>query len=388
MPALDLRTLILIYVGVRIGQALVLAYLWSVQRSYPPAKDWAVGAFLSAAGLFFLALRGVAPVWVSEVLANALLLPGWMIFDYGIVKAAGKKPPVKLGLLICAVLFCLPLWHRFMFLDWIARITSHHLILGIFDLYACYACLAVSKNSRTITFRLIATLLLLSGVSLLWRALGSAYGLVLPFPWFPLRTLLVATSILIFPMITMLLALQTSQRLQDEINDQARRDMLTGAFNRRAFDESVNREWSRSLRHGAPFSLLMVDIDHFKKVNDQWGHHVGDAALVQMSNSAQTALRANDIWCRYGGEEFAVLLPDTTIEQAVTVAERLRSSVEKSPLAIPGGWLTVSVSIGVAERTPLHAHWTEVLSISDAALYKAKATGRNRVIAGDSSVNA
>ena len=93
-PVLDIRTLVLIYVGIRLGQAVVLLYLWRVQRNYPPAKDWAIGALMSAMGLLLFASRNVAPVLVSEILSNALLLPGWMIFDFGIAKAAGRIPPV------------------------------------------------------------------------------------------------------------------------------------------------------------------------------------------------------------------------------------------------------------------------------------------------------
>ena len=96
-PVLDVRTLVLIYVGIRIGQAAVMVYLWRVQRNYSPARDWALGSLLSAGGLFLLALRMQAPIWITDVLANVLLLPGWMLFDYGIIRAARLNPPVRHG---------------------------------------------------------------------------------------------------------------------------------------------------------------------------------------------------------------------------------------------------------------------------------------------------
>ena len=114
------------------------------------------------------------------------------------------------------------------------------------------------------------------------------------------------------------------------------------------------------------------------------GHQTGDVALVQVSKSAQAALRSSDIWCRHGGEEFIALLPGTAIDQAMAVAERLRLSVERTTITSPRGSLSVSVSIGVAERSSHHANLSEVLAISDAALYKAKAAGRNRVVAAGS----
>ena len=125
--------------------------------------------------------------------------------------------------------------------------------------------------------------------------------------------------------------------------------------------------------------MLTVDVDHFKKFNDRHGHQTGDTTLVEVSRAAQAALRADDIWCRYGGEEFVALLPNTTIEQALTVAERLRCSVAGTAIASRKGPLSVSVSVGVAERGTAQTHWSEVLAASDAALYRAKAAGRNRV---------
>ena len=380
-PLLDLRTMVFVYVGIRIGLAVVLIYLWRVQHNYPPARDWAVAALISAAGLFCFGLRDLAPVWVSEVLSNALVLPGWMIFDYAIVRAAGKQPPVKLGIAICALAVGSAAWHSLVSPNHAAQVLTQNLVFAFFDLYAAYACSKVTEAGRVLTFRLIAVLLAFLGMTCLWRMVGGVFDIAPAFAQAPQRTLLVAASMFAFPMIVMLLALQTSQNLQGEINDQARRDMLTGAFNRRAFDEFVNREWSRSVRRDDPFSLLTIDIDHFKKFNDQHGHQTGDATLVQVSNAAQAALRADDIWCRYGGEEFIALLPNTTIEQALTVAERLRCSVAATMIATKKGLLKVSVSVGVAERSTTQAHWSEVLAASDAALYRAKAAGRNQVAA-------
>lgn len=381
-PLFDLRTVVLVYVGIRIGLAIVLAYLWSVQRNYPPAKDWAVGALMSAAGLFLLALRDLVPLWVSEFLANALLLPGWMIFDYGIVRASGKTPSLKLGLALCALTIGSLIWFGLMYPNRPVRVLMYHMAFIIFDGYAAYACFSHSKTSRSNTFRVVAMLLVIMIASYLWRVADDTFGLVTPLWQIPSRTMLLAVSVVVFPMIAMLLALQTSQKLQEEINDQAHQDMLTGAYNRRAFDEFINKEWSRATRHNRAFSMIMVDIDFFKAFNDKHGHLAGDEALIVVSKVAQEALRTSDIWCRYGGEEFVALLPDTTVEQAFATAERLRSAVEKTSFATPNGLLNISVSIGVAERAPGQNHWEEVLAISDAALYKAKAEGRNRVVIG------
>ena len=379
---LDIRTLVLTYVGLTIGQAVVLLYLWSVQRSYPPAKDWAVGSLMFAIGLFLFALRTQAPAVLTEIVSNLFLLPGLMLFNFGIVKATGRTPPMKSGLVFCLVAIAFIAWFVLVSPNYPAGVVTHNLVFLTLYLYTAYACLVAKTAKGNHTFRIVGLLCIALALACFWRVVGGVFGLTFSFsPTLP-RLFWVATSLISFPMITVLLTLHTSQRLQEEIHAQARRDTLTDAFNRRAFTEFADKEWSRSVRNDYPLSMLTVDIDHFKNFNDQYGHQTGDAALVQVSRVAQSALRASDIWCRYGGEEFVALLPNTTLSQAMAIAERLRQSVERTTIVSARGSLSVSVSIGVAERSSNHSSIEEVLAISDAALYKAKAAGRNRVSSG------
>ena len=379
---LDIRTLVLTYVGLTIGQAVVLVYLWSVQRSYPPAKDWAVGSLMFAIGLFLFALRTQASAVLTEIVSNLFLLPGLMLFNFGIVKATGRTPPMKSGLAFCLVAIAFIAWFVLVSPNYPAGVVTHNLVFLTLYLYTAYACLVAKTAKGNHTFRIVGMLCIALALACLWRVAGGVFGLTFSFsPTLP-RLFWVATSLISFPMITVLLTLHTSQRLQEEIHAQARRDTLTDAFNRRAFTEFADKEWSRSVRNDYPLSMLTVDIDHFKYFNDQYGHQTGDAALVQVSRVAQSALRASDIWCRYGGEEFVALLPNTTLSQAMAIAERLRQSVERTTIVSARGSLSVSVSIGVAERSSNHSSIEEVLAISDAALYKAKAAGRNRVSSG------
>lgn len=379
-PIFDVRTLVLIHVAVNIGQALVMVYLWSVQRNYPPAKDWAIGSLMFAMGLFLFSLRNNVPVVLSESISNLFLLPGLMIFNFGIVKATGRKPSFHLGIAFCIL--------TNVFLVWFSAISPAPLVAAFiqnifiitFDLYVAYTCLKATAPKGNHTFQIIGVLYVILVLACSWRVAGGIFHLTLSFPETLPRLFWIAMSLIVFPMTTVLLTLHTSQRLQEEINEQARCDVLTGAFNRRAFEEFANREWAQAVRHGSPVSILMVDIDHFKKINDQYGHPVGDETLAQMSHAAQLALRANDIWCRIGGEEFVALLPNTAIDQALIVAERIRCVVEETTVSTASGLLNISVSIGVAERLSAQSHWSEFLATSDDALYKAKAAGRNRVL--------
>lgn len=161
----------------------------------------------------------------------------------------------------------------------------------------------------------------------------------------------------------------------EHLLDMAFTDGLTGLLNYRAFREILESEIDRARRYGTTFSLMMVDIDHFKHVNDRYGHQEGDRVLVSIASRLQTRLRKSDLVFRYGGEEFMVILPQTGIYKAMYLAERTRSFVERMR---PGGGIVVTVSVGVSQyEQGMDAQ--ELISSVDRGLYLAKGRGRNRV---------
>lgn len=171
-----------------------------------------------------------------------------------------------------------------------------------------------------------------------------------------------------------------SVRLSQELHRQARTDHLTGAANRRAFMEELEREFARIRRYPAVRScLLIVDLDHFKRVNDTFGHAVGDAVLRHVTGIMLGETRRQDTLGRYGGEEFALLLPETTGPEAVALASRLRQRVEISPMQHQQTTISTTVSIGVSLILPTDAMPDAALLRADDALYRAKRDGRNRV---------
>jgi diguanylate cyclase (GGDEF)-like protein len=181
--------------------------------------------------------------------------------------------------------------------------------------------------------------------------------------------------------VTLGMVLMTSERLQSDLHHQANRDPLTGALNRRAFTLMADKEMSRARRNGKLFSVLMMDLDHFKRINDRLGHDGGDALLCQFVTTAEQILRGEDIFCRFGGEEFVALLPDTTAEQALVAAERLRTAFAKGSATMePRSDLhpfTVSIGISELERSQ-DDDIESLLRRADVALYRAKDLGRNR----------
>jgi len=172
---------------------------------------------------------------------------------------------------------------------------------------------------------------------------------------------------------------------EEKLSALAHTDSLTGLANRRAFDEALNREWKRTLREGSQISLLLLDIDHFKRFNDQFGHQVGDDCLRAVASATARAVRSTDLVARYGGEEIAIILIGTGSSDAINVAEKIRRAVEELQLSHDFSATTASkitVSVGVATALSRDGGTMRMpeclLQAADAALYKAKHLGRNR----------
>jgi diguanylate cyclase (GGDEF)-like protein len=156
-------------------------------------------------------------------------------------------------------------------------------------------------------------------------------------------------------------------------------DPLTGLYNRRQFENLAHAELSRSQRHLRPCAFLMIDIDHFKLVNDTYGHEMGDWVLKMVATILLSAKRDADVVARYGGEEFVIMLPETTLAAAATVAERIRSKVFANALTIAESELSLTISLGISAATASSSGVESILRHADRALYEAKQTGRNRV---------
>ena len=158
-------------------------------------------------------------------------------------------------------------------------------------------------------------------------------------------------------------------------------DGLTGAYNRRYFDSHVDTEIEFAGRHDQPLSVILLDIDEFKRINDQRGHDVGDRVLRVIAASIRRIIRPGDVFARYGGDEFVILARSLDARNAEILAERIRKSVERACLHSPAGVLRATLSIGVASKPPSSSCTrAELIGIADRAMYRAKAAGRNRVV--------
>jgi diguanylate cyclase (GGDEF)-like protein len=216
----------------------------------------------------------------------------------------------------------------------------------------------------TVVFRLVLSASSL-GRNLKWNAFGHDLSMI-------------AFTLMGFSFIGMYVA-ETKRRLHEE----TRLDSLTGLHNRRAFEEMVQREVQIAMRDNTPLTLLMMDLDHFKQLNDTWGHALGDRALRTFGGVLLTVTGSGDAVARLGGEEFAILLPGRSSRSALSLAERLRATVEGLRLSEGDELIRFTVSVGLSSLQAGEAGFEPMLRRADRALYKVKRTGRNRVLLSD-----
>ena len=171
------------------------------------------------------------------------------------------------------------------------------------------------------------------------------------------------------------------KKVNEQLREMAFRDGLTGLYNHRYFQDLMDNELSRSKRYNKSFSLMILDLDHFKKINDEYGHPVGDVVLKEVSKAIENTIRDSDAAARYGGEEFAIVLPETELKGAAILAERLRKAIEQLEIDTNGCRIDVTVSVGVTCYHPStnKKEKSEILAEADNALYNSKNKGRNMI---------
>jgi len=174
--------------------------------------------------------------------------------------------------------------------------------------------------------------------------------------------------------------LQKATRHSAELEKKLNLDQLTGAYNRRAYDKKIIEEMDRFLRYGSVFSLLVIDADRFKRINDRYGHAIGDRCLMEIIKRTRPLLRTNDMLARYGGEEFVVVMPETDTDGARQAAEKIRQTIEKIEFIYKNEKVRVTVSIGVSTVADGDQKQEQVFERSDMAVFKAKENGRNQVM--------
>lgn len=182
--------------------------------------------------------------------------------------------------------------------------------------------------------------------------------------------------VIIYKFLDIIRQLRLAHELLENLSQE---DYLTGVYNRRHLEETAAKEFSLGKRHDFPVSILIMDLDHFKQVNDTYGHLVGDQVLVELTQCVYEIIRQTDIFGRYGGEEFMLFMPHTALEDALMLAERIRQAVADRTFQFDHAKVNVTISLGVASATAQTRTLEDLMLNADLALYRAKEQGRNRV---------
>ena len=387
---LDVRTLIFAVVAANMICFVAIAVLYFGRVPVKGPLAWALAKLANSLGLVLLFLRGHAPDYLSIVLANGFLILGAVLEWYGIRQFLGIKrcgPAIKTFMwgaapLVMAVIY----WYSALDpLLWVRRALVSLVFTGISLLLTKDFFSHTPKTSAIKTAIVIylsyATIMSINTVlSLVERPAIEQLFLATSLH----NSLLFLYSMLSAILGTFVMILMVSQELQRRLEKQATLDPLTGAYNRLALQEFGRHAFARMQRSQKPFAALMIDLDHFKKINDEKGHAVGDKLLVHFVNLVNKTIRSEDLLFRYGGEEFVVLVPVAKRDGCIALAERIRSSCESNPLKDEKNAVGFSVSIGLALSQMDDRDIYEAINRADEAMYGAKSAGRNRVVFHDS----
>ncbi|MGD0097247.1 MAG: GGDEF domain-containing protein [Terracidiphilus sp.] len=352
-------------------------------RRVPGIRWFAAGLIVGLAKLILQGLEGRVPTVLSSMVANELYLVSTILQFMGLRWFVVRKPMrsrlpfVATGVVLAA--------YSVMFL---LRAPYCGNILNIPFIAVCGASAwIVLKNGTgpfTAVSRVSAVILWAEMCVATYRAILTNLKYMRPWETVHAQTdprwlySLAAMAILATSMVMCDLWFLVTE-LERELAEQARTDPLTGAMNRRAMEEAALRETARCIRHGHPLCAIIIDIDHFKRLNDARGHAAGDRALQELVRLVKTMLRGPDLFARIGGEEFAILLPETTASAGILTAERVRQAVEALTVPFETGPIKFTVSAGVAELDPASGNWEGMIRSADAAMYDAKENGRNAV---------
>ncbi len=382
---LDFRTLSLTLMLFSLVFGLGMFAYSREHAKFSGIKTIGVGYFLIGGGCVLLGLRHFIHDFASIVISNIAIIMGVVLIYRGLFNFLGISLRFErwlsptLAVLLAGVLY----FYTFHIPDVNLRIQAFSIAFAV----ACFIGASGLLQRREIHNRMAAKMLiamfLLVGAFFIFRLLWSFYEI--PPDDFMNAGLLSALAIIAGEFLVILSSFCTiwmaSDELQDELSEIARVDPLTGIYNRRAFDECCDIEFSRAQRSGSSFAIIMCDLDHFKKVNDQHGHHIGDEVLRRFAAILKNKIRQHDVVARFGGEEFILLLPNSNTEQGLQVAEQLRAKTAATQITIDSDIsLTLSASFGVAHYCASDSEWSVVLHRADNALYAAKKQGRNRVV--------
>ncbi|MDH5631603.1 MAG: GGDEF domain-containing protein [Gammaproteobacteria bacterium] len=386
---MDVKSLYIILFVVLMVQALALYQTWRVNREEVGIRDWSSAAALLCLAMIMATLiynpdrpYPTDPATVLFIsLANAASATGYLLIWVGVRKFFRQPAPGYVGLVgwyvLCYVLSNLelilpvPEYWRLKLMPLIVIII---LAMTFWEFF---------RSGRYVnpTIKLILAVLsvMLLSISGRWIALLAGYQLQEGFS-LAMSVAFSYASIMSSVILTPAIILMTNERINRRLKDMALKDPLTGALNRRAFFESADAMIADLKRHNGCLAVCLIDIDHFKRINDIHGHAVGDRVLSQFADIARNVIRETDVFARYGGEEFVVLMPGSSAVQAAGTMDRLKQQCGRPGLFPGNAGISFSAGVVEADDSGQYSSMDKLLESADRVLYQAKHEGRNRVV--------
>lgn len=376
---MDYKTLFTILVSVLLIQAIALQLTWRQNREEIGIRDWAygggcmaLGSLLSAIGLYGEELHPMLNHLLRSVGA-AFGAAGWFLVWIG-TRHFYRRPALTYFTVVAAMALLMVVMAMKADASW--RVSLVSLSIVLFSALTLKEFLQRDLLHRPTVWLMLTMLLFTSGIWLL-RAVTHLTG--------DSATLIDSISLyngtVASLTLTVSMILLTNERINQRLHDQATRDPLTGVMNRRAFFDSSVPMMAALHREKTELAVCLLDIDHFKKVNDHHGHAIGDQVLKQIARIAHEVMREGDLFARFGGEEFVVLLHNSNRAQAEQVMQRLREAIASQAMEAGETRLSITFSAGIAHaKGPARIALDTLLEAADRAMYQAKQAGRDRIM--------
>lgn len=353
---------------------------WRFNKNFPGLKEWFLGFLCAFANLLIFLIKPANFTFASDLVLHILLIATGFFAYLGCIKVSHQKiSGYKRHILVIVAVICIAMYFKiFESNEQIAFVLTSFLA----GLFCIAGSLYVLRNRpviypiRTILsiallihglFTILRPILFQEGVEVFLKTSLNINGYVI----------ILLQQIIFTPLLTICALLVINEENLYQLRIQAEHDSLTNLRNRRSFMEEIRKAASLSSRLKTPLAILTIDLDDFKSINDEYGHQAGDEVLKAFCRLAEKCIRSEDGFGRLGGEEFAMYLINTEIQTALTIAERIRASVEASPVEVSGKLIRYTASIGITKYDE-KLGVENALGKADKALYDAKRNGRNR----------
>ncbi|SFP90477.1 diguanylate cyclase (GGDEF) domain-containing protein [Nitrosomonas cryotolerans] len=381
---LDLRTMLVMISALNLLFSGLLALVELHADNIRGVRQWAIGCFCTGLGLSFAYTQLEPPghPW-ALILGATFTLAGAGFQFNGIQLFKTRQCNPVIPWLLAGLTFLQSIWFVLFYPDIHSRTIINSILLCLINAASARALFVhIEQPLRTaywftaLGFTVLTTMFLIEAI-IIFLSPANTYGL---YSQIPLNPVSFFTASMAQMSIAFGFVLMVNYRLTANHQKLASTDGLTGVMNRRSLEEESIRLLARCSRTDEVLSVMMIDVDHFKSINDRYGHQAGDEVLKRLAVVAQQSIRSNDYLARYGGEEFCILLPTTLEKDAWKLADRLRQSFAAMSIEFDGEVLCSTISIGIADTKHAGLEFASLIVAADKAMYRAKHDGRNRVI--------